>query len=94
MTDEAKDAMNAPEQINDTELRNVSGGFELPTIIDFCINRFDRDLCLNALWGRCKNFSSVYVRDEEASCELKFYYEGTCAKGCFTNYLYEDSKLV
>jgi hypothetical protein len=93
MTHEEKDAKNAPEPINETELENVSGGFELPTIIDFCKNRFQRDLCVDAPWGSCKHFSSVFVRDEEALHELKFYYEGTCAKGCFKNFLYEDTKL-
>lgn len=94
MTDEEKDAKTAPEPINDAELNHVSGGFELPTIIDLCNNQFQYDLCVNALWGPCKHFSSVLVGDEEARYELKFFYEGTCAKGCFKNYRYEDSKLI
>ena len=94
MTDETKDAMNAPEPMNDTELNHVSGGFELPTIIDLCKNRFQYNLCVSTPWGSCKNFSSVFVRDEEKAFELKFYYKGTCAKGCFKDFLYEDSKLI
>ncbi len=94
MTHEEKDMKNAPEQINETELTNVSGGFELPTIIDLCKNRFQRDICVDAPWGSCKNFSSVFVKDEATLYELKFYYKGTCAKGCFKDFPYEDSKIV
>ena len=94
MTDETKDAMNATEPMNDAELNNVSGGFELPTIIDLCQNRFQRDICVIAPWGSCKNFSSVLVNDEETRYELKFLYKGTCAKGCFKDFPYEDSKLL
>lgn len=72
--------------LQDNELESVSGGFELPTIIDLCQNQFVYQRCVNTPWGSCKNLSRVLVKKEETIN----HYNGTCAKGCFTNFPYKD----
>jgi bacteriocin-like protein len=89
MTNEAEAGLtNAP--LNEKELEAVSGGFELPTIIDLCQNRFVYQRCVDTPWGSCKNLSRVLVKKEETILQTVNHYKGTCAKGCFTDFLYED----
>ncbi len=76
--------------LNEAELENVSGGFELPTIIDLCHNRFVYQRCVDTPWGSCKNLSRVLVKKDETIYQTINYYKGTCAKGCFKDFPYED----
>lgn len=76
--------------LNEKDLENVSGGFELPTIIDFCKNELVYNVCVNAPWGSCKHFSRVYVKKEEGILQTSFHYTGSCAKGCFKDVPYQE----
>jgi hypothetical protein len=96
MDEKEKCTVNEPKiasagaRLNETELENVSGGFELPTIIDLCQNHYVFQRCVDTPWGSCKNFSRVFVKREETLVQTIFYYKGTCAKGCFKDFPYED----
>lgn len=79
-----------PEKLNDKDLEGVSGGFELPTIIDLCQNSFVYQRCVDTPWGSCKNFSRVLVKKEETWTQTVYHYKGSCAKGCFSDISYED----
>ncbi len=76
--------------LNDNELEGVSGGFELPTIIDLCQRRFVYQRCVDTPWGSCKNFSRVFDKKEETIPQTIYHYKGSCAKGCFSDVSYED----
>ena len=76
--------------LNESELESVSGGFELPTIIDLCQNKFVFQRCVDTPWGSCKNLSRVLVKKEETIVQTINHYKGTCAKGCFRDFPYED----
>lgn len=78
------DSVSGDNALNEKELENVSGGFELPTIIDLCQNKFDMNRCIDAPWGTCKHFNRVFVK-EDNGC---FYYTGSCDKGCFKDITY------
>lgn len=85
-----KEPAPGSEKLNDKELEGVSGGFELPTIIDLCQNCFVYQRCVDTPWGSCKNFSRVFVRKEETLVQTIYHYNGSCAKGCFRDVSYED----
>lgn len=86
--DQKNIASEQAAEVNDTiltdkELENASGGFEMPTLIDFCQSKFEPKFCINAPWGVCKHFSKVFIKQEQGIFQTCYYYAGNCDKGCF-----------